>query len=139
MSTPITATSAPLKSVVTALEYARAFDQVAAFLAANPDLAERAMVHLAEYTHICVGSEDDPAAVIVDAARRGCEAGASVEEYANDKYGGVKIHFGPLYVDVFADASRVCSKVVVGTVEDARYALVFDLDGSPRTPAGVTS
>ena len=123
------------KSVRDALEYASAYGQVASFLAANPDLAERAHVHLQRYTHIAAPVSEDAVAFLVDVARRGQEFGAPVEEYADAKLGGVKVLFGPLYVDAYADAARVCRKVVVGMVEDVQYALVVDLDGNLRKDA----
>jgi hypothetical protein len=126
------------KSIIDALEYARAFQQVAAFLAANPDLAKRANVHRADYTLIPVPTSEDPGAFIVDAAQRAQAFGAQVEEYAKAEYGGIKIHFGRLYVQVYTDAERVCQKVVVGMVEDVQYALAFDLDGTPRKVAEVS-
>ncbi|MER6942547.1 hypothetical protein ABT294_00865 [Nonomuraea sp. NPDC000554] len=127
------------ESVTEALEYARAYEQVAAFLAANPDLAKHANVHIARYTLVAVPTDRDAVAFIVDAARRGREHGAPVEEWADGKHGGVKIHFGPLYVNVYAGADRVCSKVVVGMVEDVQYALAVDLDGTPRKTAEVSA
>ncbi|MFI7125910.1 hypothetical protein ACIBQ1_09465 [Nonomuraea sp. NPDC050153] len=122
-------------SVRDALEYASAYEQVAAFLAANPDLAEQATVHLARYTHIVPPADADPVAFIVDAAKKGREFGATIEEWADGKHGGVKIHLGPLYVSVYTTADRVCRKVVVGVIEDVKYALVVDLDGNPRKDA----
>jgi hypothetical protein len=126
------------KSVAEALEYARAYEQVAAFLSANPDLAERATVYLARYTNIVPPYGEDPVAFIVDAAKRGREFGAPVEEWADGKHGGVKIGFGPLHVKVYTTADRVCSRVVVGVIEDVQYALSFDLDGTPRKQAEVS-
>jgi hypothetical protein len=120
------------KSVTEALEYAHAFGQVAAFLAANPDLAKRAHYYHGTGFLACVNSDKDPAGTIGNAARRGREAGAQVEEEADGRYGGVKLHFGPIPLKVYADAGRVCSRVVVGVIEDVQYALSFDLDGTPR-------
>ncbi|MEV7013479.1 hypothetical protein [Streptosporangium sp. NPDC051022] len=126
----------PIKSVVEALEYAQAFQDIAAFLTANPRLAERATVR-PNYVMIYVTAllKDDPVGFIMDAARLGLAAGARVEEYANQKFGGVHLHFGPVYVQVYTEAKLVCSQVVVGQVPDVRHALTFNLDGSPREAA----
>lgn len=128
-----------LKSVAHALEYAHAYERVAAFLAANPELGERAEVYLAPYTNIVPPYDADPVAFIVDAARRGREAGVPVEEWADGAHGGVKICFGPLHVKVYTGAEKVCRSVVVGLVEDVQYALAFDLDGTPRKTPEVAS
>ena len=127
------------KAVVQALEYAHAYEQVAAFLAANPELGERANIYPALYTNIVPPYDADPVAFIVDAARRGREYGVPVEEWSDGKHGGVKIRFGPLHVKVYASAEKVCRRVVVGMVEDVQYALTFDLDGNPREAAEVAS
>lgn len=124
------------KSVTDALEYARAYQQLATFLAANPDLAAAAYVYLAPYTNIAT-TTGDAVAYIVEAARRGREFGVPVEEWSDGKHGGVKICFGPLYIKVYAEVSRVCRRVVVGVIEDVQYALAFDLDGTPRKVAEV--
>ncbi|WP_157253110.1 hypothetical protein [Nonomuraea typhae] len=131
--------SESLKSVTTALEYARAYEQVAAFLAANPDLAKRASVYLGRYTNIVPPTAADPVEFILDAARRGRAFGAQVKEWVDGNHGGVKIGFGPLHVKVYTTVDKVCRKVVVGMVEDVQYALAFDLDGTPRTPAEAAS
>lgn len=121
------------KSIADALEYSRAFEQVASFLAANPDLARCADVHLAPYTNIYVSPAVDAVAFILDAARKAREFGAQVEEWVDGRLGGVKIFFGPVYIKVYAEADRVVRRVVVGMVEDVKYALTFDLDGNPRS------
>lgn len=123
------------KSIRDALELAHAFGDVAGFLSANPDLAKKATVHFAPYTLISATSAEDPIAYILDAARRGREYGARVEEYAEAEWGGVRIYFGPLHVQVYAPSSQVCRRVVVGVVEDVQYALTVDLDGNPRKDA----
>ncbi|MFI7448171.1 hypothetical protein ACIBQX_11790 [Nonomuraea sp. NPDC049714] len=123
------------KSVAEALEYAHAYGQVAAFLATNPDLAKRAHYYHGTGFLACVNSAVDPAGTITDAARAGREAGARVEEEANGRHGGVKLNFGPIRLKVYADADKVCSRVVVGVVEDVQYALTVDLDGTPRKQA----
>ncbi|MEV7008237.1 hypothetical protein [Streptosporangium sp. NPDC051022] len=124
----------PIKSVVKALEYAQAFQDIAAFLAANPVLAKRASVH-PERVLVSVTTADDPGAFIVEAARCGQAAGARVEEYATAEYGGIKIHFGPVCVQVYAKAELVCSQVVVGRVPDVRHMLIVGLDGIRREAA----
>lgn len=125
------------KSVTEALEYAAAYEQVAEFLAANPDLAKRAHYYHGTGFLACVNSAQDPAGIIVDAARAGRETGARVEEEAGGQHGGVRLLFGPVRLKVYADADKVCSRVVVGVIEDVQYALSFDLDGAPRKQAEV--
>ena len=127
------------KAVTDALEYARAYEQVAAFLAANPDLAKRVDHYPGTGFLACVNSDADPVATISEAARRACEAGAQAKEEADSRYGGVKLSFGPVHLKVYADASKVCSRVVVGVVEDVQYALVVGLDGTPRKQAEVSA
>lgn len=126
------------KSIADALKYASAYGQVAAFLAANPDLAKRVEHYLGTGFLACVNSATDPAETIANVARCGREAGAQVEEEADSRYGGVKLLFGPISLKVYADAARVCSRVVVGVIEDVQYALSFDLDGNPRKAAEVS-
>lgn len=127
------------KAVTEALEYARAYEQVAAFLAANPDLAKRADVYLGRSTNIVPPYDADPIAFILDAARRGREYGAAVEEWADGHHGGVKICFGPLNVKVYTTVDKVCRRVVTGVVEQVEYTLMFDLDGTPRKAAQVSA
>lgn len=126
------------KSIAEALEYARAYQQVAAFLAANPDLAKRVDHYVGTGFLACVNLAADPVETIANVARRGREAGAQVAEEADSRYGGVKLLFGPISLKVYADAARVCSRVVVGVIEDVQYALSFDLDGNPRKAAEVS-
>lgn len=120
------------KSVTEALEYARAYEQVAAFLTANPDLAERANDDGRGRFLVSVGYTRDPVAEILSAAQRGREAGVQVTEHVSEKFGGVKLHFGPVWLQVYASVDKVCQKVVVGMKPDVQYALSFDLDGTPR-------
>ena len=123
------------KSITEALEYAAAYGQMAEFLSANPDLAKRAHYYHGTGFLACVNSAQDPAGTIADAARAGRGAGARVEEEAGGQHGGVRLLFGPVRLKVYADADKVCSRVVVGMVEQVEYALSFDLDGTPRKQA----
>jgi hypothetical protein len=131
--------AAPLKSVTTALEYADAYDRVAAFLAANPDLAEHARFDGRDRFLIYAGIKGDPKDAILGFARICREAGIDVSEVASGRFGGAQAHFGPITVQCFADADQVCNRVVVGVVEDVQHALAFDLDGTPRKQVEVSA
>lgn len=131
--------AAPAKSVTTALEYAAAYDRVAAFLAANPDLAEHASFDGRDRFLIYVGLKGDPKDAILDFARICREAGVDVSKWTSARFGGAQAHFGPITVQCFADADQVCNRVVVGVVEDVQHALAFDLDGAPRKQAEVAA
>lgn len=95
-----------VRAAAEVLAYARAHEQVAGFLAAHPDLAENATVY-AQYTMICTPVRGDAAAFIADAARRARELGAPVEEFTSEKWAGIRVHFGPVYVQVYAPASEL--------------------------------
>lgn len=127
------------KSITVAREYADAYDRVADFLAAHPDLAERASFDGRDRFLIYAGLKGDPKDAILDFARVCREAGVDVSEWTSARFGGAQAHFGPVTVQCFADASEVCERVVVGVVEDVKTALTFDLDGTPRKQAEVAA
>lgn len=84
------------------------------FLKANPDIAEAADT----YDHaILICLIDDVMARLADYVRRGKAAGAKVEKHYTNDYGGAKLWFGPVYVEVYATRDEVCTRVVTGTTE----------------------
>jgi hypothetical protein len=131
--------AAPLKSITVAREYADAYDRVADFLAAHPDLAEHARFDGRDRFLIYAGIKGDPKDAILGFARICREAGIDVSEVASGRFGGAQAHFGPITVQCFADADQVCNRVVVGVVEDVQHALAFDLDGTPRKQVEVSA
>lgn len=115
--------------VVAAMEErAASWRRMAAFLKDNPDIAKSAHVHEHAVLRPCelLG---DPLGFIVDAASRAQAAGARVEEYSNGGHGGIRVYFGPVYLQVYAGRDRVCEPVTVGMVPDVRYRLSMALDG----------
>lgn len=131
----VTAETALPEAVRDVLEYANAYQQMAAFFEANPDLAAQARNDGRGNFLICVVWTKDPLGEIKAAIRRANEAGVPVTEYVSEKYGGVQLNFGPVWIQVYASAEQAVRQVVVGHVPDVRRSLVVDLHGNARQDA----
>lgn len=120
------------RSVTDALALHESWGLLASFLIDNRDVAEQAGSTAGGKMLVYVGaygmSTRPPIEAMVDYARRAKAAGARVEEYADANYGGVKLYFGSVYLDVYAERSKVCVQVVVGSRPDVQYRLAVALD-----------
>jgi hypothetical protein len=115
-------------TMASVIAYADGWTAALKFLQAHPDTAAHAYVH-DYYVNRCVGDKEDALAAIEDAARRGVAAGFRVTQEIGTMHGGVKIWFGPIYLYVYAERDRVCTPIVVGKIDDVRYAISARLDG----------
>lgn len=129
ISSPEQITERATSAINTAAEWARGWDAVAAFLTAHPDIAESVgtAVPSGEWALGCVSGHDDPASFIASAAQACVDAGGRVEQYRSVRFGGVRLWFGPVYVQVYADLDQVFTRRVVGMVEQVEYTPTFDL------------
>jgi hypothetical protein len=131
-------------AVAVAGERARSWDAIAAFLAAHPEIAREYSSSSSDsdlgYRMLCcVNRLDDPGAFMSAAARACVDAGGRVEQYASDRFGGVKLWFGVAHVDVYAEVGKVFSRRVVGVVEKVEYAPTFDLPGNAEAAEAETA
>jgi hypothetical protein len=90
-------------------------ERFAAFIRANPDVADR-MGH--QRFLACVAYQGDPRTAMADVIRRAMRAGATVTKNATDKWAGALLKFGQVTLDVYAERDQVCERVVVGTHEE---------------------
>lgn len=100
------------KAISAARSHAAAWERLADFLAANPDVAKLTSppLHYFPYPLVYVGSQPDPAQAIADIARRAADAGARVEEYSSPECGGIYVYFGPVYLIVYTPAEKRLAK-----------------------------
>ena len=107
-------------------ELADSWRNVAAFLVSHPEIAERTNPH-SDYLLCSVNSMDDPAAFMAEAAKAAAGWGHRVEEYRDDRWGGINIWFGPIHLQIYAEVGKVFARRVVGLVEKVEYVPIFDL------------
>lgn len=89
-------------------------ERIAAFVRANPEVAE----NLGRQNFlVCLYREGDPRAAMAYYARRGLRAGATIDKNVSDKYASVLLRFGSFALDVYAEREQVCERVVTGTRE----------------------
>lgn len=99
-----------------AVAWSAGWGSLAAFLTANPDIAELADVAtLAVHVHLSLTS--NPAERLADYTTRAVEAGAVATAYQNANYGGVRLKWGPVRLDVYDRVERVCEMVTVESVQ----------------------
>ena len=86
---------------------------LADFFEQYPDLAEHinGQPDLLGY----VGFVEDPVAVMAAFARAGKALGVPVEKDYDDNFGKVRLHFGPVALQAYAERGQVCERVVVST------------------------
>jgi hypothetical protein len=96
---------------------ARAYNDIAAWLAGNPGIAAQTSLIDSGPGHVLIPVSDakDPKACMADIAARGVAAGAIAEGYVGDEYAGMLLHFGPVFVDVYAHPHLVCEEGEVTT------------------------
>lgn len=102
----------------TAAEYAAGLRAMADMIQAHPELA----VNL-DYTQLRRGINvypygDNPRATLAEFARAGKAHGAVVTKETlgeDDRYFSVILRWGPVALDVFAERTEVCERVVTGT------------------------
>ncbi len=95
---------------------------LADFLDANPDIAEKALRHaqiklLVSYSEWGENAAEKARASLAAFARAGKAAGAEVSKTYDDTYGNVLLRFGPVEIEGYAAREQVCIKRVVGTRE----------------------
>lgn len=96
-------------------EYAAGWARLTEFLAANPDITSGANTYSYSVL-VYLSPGDDVLPRMADYTRRAKAAGARVEKQYGE-YGKVLLHFGPIYLQVYASREDVCERVVVGTRE----------------------
>lgn len=102
----------------TAQHLAEGLRQLAAFVEANPDMADDLRYPLTSINQPWNDYLGDAKDYLARYARAGIRAGAKVtKNYDGGKYASVDLHFGPIRMHVYADRERVCERVVVGTRE----------------------
>ena len=89
-------------------------EKYAAFLRANPDIAQevsddRFLIYLMP--------GPDAKQQMADIIRRGMRSGATVTKRANDTYAGAQMKFGRVTLEVYSDREVVCERRVTGTRE----------------------
>lgn len=111
--------------------YARAdaWGAMAAFLKANPRIAERCSIGSMDIVLCSVTLTDDPVAFIRSAAEAAVKHGLPVEAYTSGdgRWGGVALLVDMIRIHVYAEASTVMTSRVVGMVEKVERTLTFDL------------
>lgn len=106
-----------VKAVATAKDLTWGWGKIAQFLSDNPDIAARADTWREGYVLVYLAPGEDTVALLAEFTRRGIKAGGKAEKAYDDKYGMVKVHFGPVHVQFYSVRSEVCQRVVVGTRE----------------------
>ncbi|MDH2424855.1 hypothetical protein [Sphaerisporangium sp. TRM90804] len=123
-------------SVSEAAAMCRGWGDVAAFLAVNPKVAERAALDTGSHRMLAyLGEPVDAVEFMVTAARACVDAGGVVRQCRTKDFGGVDLFFGPVHVHVYTEIDRVFAQRVTGMVEQVEYTLVFDLPVNAETPA----
>jgi riboflavin synthase len=90
-------------------------ERYAAFVRANPDLAED-LYRQNFLIYLLPG--DDPKSKMAGAARAGLRAGATVDKKVDDKYAEALLRFGHITVQVYTQRDVVCERIVVGAHEE---------------------
>lgn len=92
--------------------HAQSFEQIAAFLSANPDLPGFAI--FGDYhVNVPLSTDPDPKAAVAAWTRRAIEAGATVETFSEAHYAGTRLHFGAFCIQAFARVEQVGEQVEV--------------------------
>lgn len=113
-------------AVTEAVALSAGWGRIAEFLTAHPEIAEGAGHDGGLRVLRCISTMADPLPFIASAAQACVAAGGRVEAH-HSNYGGVRLHFGPVHIYVYADLDKVFSSRVTGVVEKVEYAPLFDL------------
>lgn len=87
-------------------------ERLAAFVRANPDLADRIAD---QYFLLYLMPKHDPRAAMADIARRARRAGATIRKDGDERYAKALLDFGGITLQVYAQRDQVCERVVIGT------------------------
>lgn len=113
-------TPVPTAAQIAARNAADGFRALADFIethASDPNL-HQGLSHLTRSKQMICLPVSGQADVIPAFAVAGARAGLKVvKDYSGDQYAGVDLHFGPVYLSVYAPRGEVCERVVVGTRE----------------------
>lgn len=96
-------------------ELATHIENFAAFLRANPDIADE--IGPVRFL-VCATNSADPKAEMARVIRRGLKVGATVDKEVNEKFASAYLRFGRISLEVFAQRDQVCERVVIGTHEE---------------------
>lgn len=114
METTTIATQAETKA---AAQLADSLRRIAAFIEANPALAEDLRYSLDEIRVPHIRSNGNAREYLATYARAAAKAGAKVTKNFGEKWSNVELAFGATTLLVYADRADVCERVVVGTEE----------------------
>lgn len=130
-------TEAATKALASIQAHTDGLGQIAAFLRANPDLpnTKDLLVGNSGAVSVYIVSRDHAKEIITYWMGRAIDAGALVEPYDNQAFGGVSLYFGAARIQVYTVAEWVSEQVVV-TKETSRLAIEIPEHARREQPAG---
>jgi hypothetical protein len=102
----------------------------------RPELVDAMPRYIGTTILLPLGDRDDARDRLIAFARAGKAAGAELSEHDDTKYAGIRLAFGPVVANVYADVAKVHEVV---TVQYTRRPILAELtsteDDTPQVPS----